>query len=49
MNPHWADRLLDDAIRLAGVQPADIDSRMFDVDAEARRAREAIRNRLGLS
>ena len=49
MNPHWADRLLDAAIGLAGVQPADIDSRMFDVDAEARRAREAIRNRLGLS
>jgi CobQ-like glutamine amidotransferase family enzyme len=48
MNPHWADRLLDAAIRLAGVQPADIDSRMFDVDAEARRARDAIRARLGL-
>ncbi len=49
MNPHWADRLLDAAIRLAGVQPADIDSRMFDVDAEARRARDAIRARLGLT
>ena len=49
MNPHWADRLLDTAIRLAGVQPAEIDSRMFDVDAEARRARDAIRVRLGLS
>ena len=48
MNPHWADRVLDTAIRLAGVQPADIDSRMFDVDAEARRARDAIRTRLGL-
>ena len=48
MNPHWADRLLDAAIRLAGVQPADVDSRMFDVDAEARRARDAIRTRLGL-
>ena len=48
MNPHWADRLLDAAIKLAGVQPADIDSRMFEVDAEARRARDAIRGRLGL-
>ena len=48
MNPHWADRLLDAAIRLAGVQPADADPRMFDVDADARRARDAIRARLGL-
>jgi CobQ-like glutamine amidotransferase family enzyme len=49
MNPHWADRLLDAAIRLAGVQPADQDSRMFDVDSHARRSREAIRARLGLN
>lgn len=48
MNPHWADRLLDAALRLARVQPADADSRMFEVDAEARRSREAIRRRLGL-
>jgi len=49
MNPHWADRLLDAALRLTGIQPADADSRMFEVDAEARRSREAIRRRLGLS
>jgi CobQ-like glutamine amidotransferase family enzyme len=48
MNPHWADRLLDAAIRRAGIVAGDTDPRMFEVDAEARRARDAVRTRLGL-
>lgn len=49
MNPAWADRLLEHAARRAGIELPGADARVEAVDALARRSREAVRRRLGLT
>ena len=48
MNPVWADRLLETAARLAGVDLGPDDGHCAEVDAYAANSRRAVRARLGV-